>query len=213
MDLIISGYTYGPKNGKVMQWFIDDLHLPLVTPANSKPNLCSSHEYLRQLIDVKGLYNLEKKNEWSVIEDLVIFASLTSDSDAPVEPRLRRHLATINIPDLQGSNLSVVATQQLAALLQNAISEATLQTIVESSIKVYGSVKRSLSESHMPGRQHYCFSLKYLESVFQVSFHISINSNVQLPVFSSACLKACRPNKPSELRIPFDVGIVLIHKL
>ena len=161
-----------------MQWFIDDLHLPLITPANSKPNLCSSHEYLRQLIDVKGLYNLEKKNEWSVIEDLVIFASLTSDSDALIEPRLRRHLATVNVPDLQGSNLSVVATQQLAALLQNAISDATLQAIVESSIKVYGSIKRSLSESHMPGRQHYCFSLKYLESVFQVSFHVSINSNM-----------------------------------
>jgi hypothetical protein len=162
-----------------MQWFIDDLHLPLITPASSKPNLCSSHEYLRQLIDIKGLYNLEKKNEWSVIEDLVIFASLTSDSDALVEPRLRSHLATINVPDLQGYNLSVVATQQLTALLQNAVSEATLKTIVEYSIKVYRSVKRSLSESHMPGRQHYCFSLKYLESVFQVSFYVSIHHSEQ----------------------------------
>ena len=161
-----------------MQWFIDDLHLPLnttyssTTSVNSKPSHCCSHEYLRQLIDTKGLYNLDKKNEWSVVEDLVIFASLTSDSDAMVEPRLRRHVATINVPDLQGYNLSVVATQQLTALLLNAISEPTLQRIVDSSIKVYRSVKQSLSVSHMPGRQHYCFSLKHLESVFQVSFHI-----------------------------------------
>ena len=161
-----------------MQWFIDDLHLPLTTtyssttPANSNPSHCCSHEYLRQIIDIKGLYNLDKKNEWSVVEDLVIFASLTSDSDAVVEPRLRRHLATINVPDLQGYNLSVVATQQLTSLLQNTISEPTLQRIVDSSIKVYLSVKRSLSVSHMPGRQHYCFSLKHLESVFQVNFHV-----------------------------------------
>ena len=178
--MIILGYTYGPKNGKVMQWFIDDLHLPLTTTyssttsANSKPSHCCSHEYLRQLIDIKGLYNLDKKNEWSVVEDLVIFASLTSDSDAMVEPRLRRHLATVSVPDLQGYNLSVVATQQQTALLQNAVNEPTLQRIVDSSIKIYRSVKRSLSVSHMPGRQHYCFSLEYLESVFQVSFHLDV---------------------------------------
>ena len=158
-----------------MQWFIDDLHLPLTTTcnnttsANGKPNHCSSHEYLRQLIDIKGLYNLEKRNEWSVVEDLVIFASLTSDSDALVEPRLRRHLATINVPDLQGYNLSVVASQQLTALLQSAVDDVTLQRIIDSSIKIYSRVKQSLSVSHMPGRQHYFFSLKYLESVFQVS--------------------------------------------
>ena len=156
-----------------MQWFLDDLHLPLsniTTSANGKPSHCTSHEYLRQLVDIKGLYNLEKKNEWSIVEDLVIFASLTSDSDALVEPRLRSHLATINIPELQGYNLNVVATHQLTALLQSAVSEATLQRIVDSSIKVYRSVKQALSVSHMPGRQHYFFSLKYLESVFQVSF-------------------------------------------
>ena len=164
-----------------MQWFIDDLHLPLsnntTSSANGKPSHCCSHEYLRQLIDIKGLYNLEKMNEWSIVEDLVIFASLTSDSDALVEPRLRRHLATVNIPDLQGDNLSVVATQQLTALLQNSVSEATLQRIVDSSIKVYRSVKQALSVSHMPGRQHYFFSLKYLESVFLVSLSLYTNLN------------------------------------
>ena len=170
------GYTYGPKNGKVIHWFIDDLHLPLTNTrsnntasTNSKRLNCSSHEYLRQLIDVKGLYNLEKKNEWSVVEDLVIFGSLTSESDALVEPRLRRHLATINVPDLQGLNLGEVSTQQLTALLQSAVSEDSLQRIIHSSIKIYESVKRSLSVSHMSGRQHYCFSLRHLESVFQVS--------------------------------------------
>ena len=174
-----------------MQWFIDDLHLPLAaayssrTLANSQPSHCCPHEYLRQLIDVKGLYNLEKKNEWSVIEDLVVFASLTSDSDALVEPRLRRLLAIINVPDLEGYNLSVVATQQLIALLQNTVSETTLQRIVDSSIKVYKSVKQSLSVSHMPGRQHYCFSLRYLESVFQVSINVSIYTGQSINAHSA----------------------------
>lgn len=168
-----AGYSYGPKHGKTMQLFIDDLHLSL-THCNSKSDEreiphCSSHEYLRQLIDIKGLYNLEKKNEWCVVEDLVIFASLTTSSDALVEPRLRRHLATIHIPELQDHNLSVVTYQQLAAILENSVNEDTLEKLVSSSITVYKSVKGALNVSDMPGRHHYFFSLRYLESVFQVS--------------------------------------------
>ena len=167
------GYTYGPKHGKTMQWFIDDLHLPLTesnstSTSNDKMLLCSSHEYLRQLIDVKGLYNLEKKNEWCVVEDLVMFASLTSSADALVEPRLRRHLATIHIPDLQDHNLGVVAFEQLTAILENTVNGDTLQKLVNSSIEVYKNVRRTLNVSDMPGRRHYFFSLRHLESVFQV---------------------------------------------
>lgn len=154
-----------------MQWFIDDIHLPL-SHYKSMPLACSSHEYLRQLTDAKGLYNLEKKNEWCVVEDFVIFASLTSSSDALVEPRLRRHLATVHIPELEGHNLSVVASQQLAALMENVVSENTLLKLVDSSIEVYKSVKQVLNISNMPGRQHYFFSLKFLESVFQVSLKL-----------------------------------------
>ena len=155
-----------------MQWFIDDLHLPLAhcDSMSTGPLCCSSHEYLRQLIDSKGLYNLEKKNDWCVVEDLVIFASLTSNSDALVEPRLRRHLATVHIPDLQDHNLVVVASQQLTTLLENVVNEVSLQRVVDYSIEVYKSVKKALGVSDMPGRQHYFFSLKFLESVFQVCY-------------------------------------------
>lgn len=155
-----------------MQWFIDDLHLPLThcDSTSTTPLCCSSHEYLRQLIDSKGLYNLEKKNDWCVIEDLVVFASLTSNSDALVEPRLRRHLATVHVPDLQDHNLGVVASQQLTALLENVVNEDSLQRVVDCSVEVYRSVKKVLDMSDMPGRQHYFFSLKFLESVFQVRY-------------------------------------------
>ena len=37
----VAGYTYGPKHGKRLQLFIDDLHLPL---RHSPSAVCTSHE-------------------------------------------------------------------------------------------------------------------------------------------------------------------------
>lgn len=163
-----------------MQWFIDDLHLPLThcDSTSTGPLHCSSHEYLRQLIDSKGLYNLEKKNDWCLVEDLVVFASLTSNSDALVGPRLRRHMAIVHVPDLQHDNLGVVASQQLTTLLENVVSEDTLQRVVDHSVAVYRSVKEALDVSDMPGRQHYFFSFKFMESVFQVCPHFSLSAKL-----------------------------------
>ena len=174
MHRSFTGYTYGPKHGKTMQWYIDDLHLPLNSSPTADATSCSSHDYLRQLIDARGLYNLDKRNEWSVVEDFVIFGSLTSTSDALIEPRLRRHLAVVNVPDLQGQSLAIVVSQQLEALLGGVVSEEMLKKMVDSTIEVYRNVKQVLSVSDMAGRQHYLFSLKHLELVFQVKLLLRI---------------------------------------
>ena len=74
----------------------------------------------------------------------------------------------VHIPDLQGPNLGIVASQQLTALLEDVVSEDVLRKVVDSTLKVYKGVKQALGVSDMPGRLHYLFSLWHLESVFQV---------------------------------------------
>ena len=47
-------------------------------------------QYLRQLVDSCGLHNLQKKNEWSAIEDLLIFATFSKTSENHLlHPRLK----------------------------------------------------------------------------------------------------------------------------
>ena len=164
----IAGYTYGPKHGKLIECFIDDLHLPL---RHSTSKDCSSHEYLRQLMDLKGLYGLHRKNEWSVVEDFVIFGALTSNSDALVSPRLRQHFAIIHLADLNEGTLNAIVSQQLQGLLDAHsydMDETSFQGILEASVQLYDSVKKTLKVSDTPGRQHYFFSLQNLVSIFQV---------------------------------------------
>ena len=63
-------------------------------------------------MDSKGMFNLAKLNEWCVIEDLAIFATLANDCGSCMEldPRLQRHFVTINVPPLKGQSLNAIVT-------------------------------------------------------------------------------------------------------
>lgn len=163
-----TGYTYGPKHGKLLECFIDDLHLPLRHTSNMD---CSAHEYLRQLADLRGMYGLQKRNEWCTVEDFVLFGSLTSDTDALVSPRLRRHFAVIHLPTPSDGNVRVIVAQQLQGLLEAHsydMDNKSYQGVLDASMELYNSMRQTLKVSNTPGRQHYFFSLKNLVSVFQV---------------------------------------------
>ena len=98
------GQTYGPFQGKLMNCFLDDIHLPTQDKNNNmsevytymymyvcelkylKRKCLPQLQYLRQLVDVKGLYNLSRDQEWSNIEDIVIFSN---GSDSSKEMTLR----------------------------------------------------------------------------------------------------------------------------
>ena len=112
------------------------------------------------------------------MEDLVLFASLTTSSEARVSQRFQRHFAVIHVPNLEGHNLSEVVSQQFHSLIQNHMRKfdgEMCKQLLEATTEVYSSVKHALNNSDMPGRQHYFFSLSHLESVFQVSLNNSLH--------------------------------------
>lgn len=117
------------------------------------------------------MYSLQKRNEWCVVEDFVLFACLTSDTDALVSPRLRRHLAVIHLPSPSEGCLKVIASQQLQALLDAhsyGDKADSYRGVLEASVEVYARVRETFKVSDTPGRYHYFFSLNNLVSVFQV---------------------------------------------
>ncbi len=43
-NYLCAGYTYGPKHGRMLELFIDDLHLPLRHTASVPGSVCPPHE-------------------------------------------------------------------------------------------------------------------------------------------------------------------------
>ncbi len=130
----------------------------------------SGNEYLRQLADTSGLYNLQKRNEHCTIEDLVIFASLTSSEGALLDPRLRRHFSVVHLPGLSSNTTYEILSAQWMAYLRSHGDNVGggLGGVSLALAEVCGRVCDVLRESDTFGRAHYLFSLKQLESVCQV---------------------------------------------
>ena len=194
------GLTYGPQDRKTLHVFIDDLHLPLhnktTPPSCHEVRTCNFNnyycmyslthsntlQYIRQLIDGRGVYNLGKPNAWSTVEDLTIFAALTSSSGkTTISPRLQRHFAVIHLPELSEPHLAAIMSETLHTLcggLEGSeivpgdgvrITGEALSSVVQSTVAVFQQVREALRESEMAGRRHYTFSLSHIESVFQVN--------------------------------------------
>ena len=142
-------------------------------------------QYLRQLLDSQGVYNLANHNCWSNIEGLTLFGAMTSSDDErpSLPPCLQRHFVAISLPELEGCCLELVTSEMLRILCGGGeeelklwdSSQETFGCIVKSSVDVYHHIREVFRKSNMPGRQHYLFSLGHLENTFQVSLSLSLS--------------------------------------
>lgn len=153
---------YGPRMGKKLTVFVDDLNLPCKQIFGAQRPL----EIFREILTFGGSHH-EKSKEFRQIKDTSFLTAYTCPSLNTLPPRLLQHFHAIALLPLTLEDMNWIfsnTTKWYLSRYTSGVAEAS-HSMVSATLGIYEKVMKHLKRT--PVKCHYTFNIRDLVRIFQ----------------------------------------------